>query len=138
MFKTCISVAAVGKAPEIVKKVIDNIGWPISTIIIEPGRVSFYVCYKWYQHYRICAFKMAVKKCEEHSKYYYKSDIYGKRFMQWTKFSSEEFKKAYERFAYEVVRRNPYGRNVETIANEDGDTIGCKISLYNCLRRGSK
>lgn len=61
MFKTCISVAAVGKAPEIVKKVIDNIGWPISTIIIEPGRVSFYVCYKWYQYYRICAFKMAVK-----------------------------------------------------------------------------
>lgn len=138
MFKTCISVAAVGKAPEIVKKVIDNIGWPISTIIIEPGRVSFYVCYKWYQYYRICAFKMAVKKCEERSKYYYKSDIYGKRFMQGTKFSSEEFKKAYERFAYEVVRRNPYGRNVETIANEDGDTIGCKISLYNCLRRGSK
>ena len=138
MFKTCISVAAVGKAPEIVKKAIDNIGWPISTIIIEPGRVSFYVCYKWYQYYRICAFKMAVKKREEYSKYYYKSDIYGKRFMQGTKFSSEEFKKAYERFAYEVVRRNPYGRNVETIVNEDGDRIGCKISMRNWLRRGSK
>lgn len=138
MFKTCISVAAVGKAPEIVKNMINGNGWPICTIIIEPERVSFYVCYKWYQYYRICAFKKAVKDCEERYKYYYKSDIYGKRFMQETKFSSEEFKKAYKRFAYEVVRRNPYGRNVETIVNEDGDTIGCKISMRNWLRRGSK
>lgn len=138
MLKTSVSVAAVGHAPEIVKNMIDRNGWPICTIVVETGRVSFYFYYKWYQYYKVHAFEKAVKDCEERYKYYCKPNIYGKRFMQGTKFSSEEFKKAYERFAYEVVRRNPYGRNVETIANEDGDIIGCKISLYNCLRRGSK
>ena len=131
MFKTCINVAAVGKAPEIVKKMIDEIGWPIATIIYEQDRVSFYVCYKWYQYYKVCTFKKAVKRCEERNKYYYKPDIYGKSLSQETKFSSEEFKKAYKRFAYEVVRRNPYGRNVETIINENGDTIGYKILMGN-------
>lgn len=135
MFKTCISVAAVGKAPDIVKKMIDDIGWPISTIIIEPGRVSFYFCYKWFQYYKVQAFKKAVKRCEERCKYYYKPDIYGKLFSQKTKFSSEEFKKAYTRFAREVIRRNIKGENVEYVVNEDGDTIGCKISVHNNLRR---
>ena len=35
MLKTCISVAAVGKAPEIVKGFIDKYGWPIYAIIIH-------------------------------------------------------------------------------------------------------
>ena len=33
MLKTYVSVAAIGKAPEIVKGFIDKNGWPISTII---------------------------------------------------------------------------------------------------------
>ena len=63
MLKTCISIAAVGKAPDIVKKMIDDIGWPISTIVIESGRVSFYFRYKWYDYYYVHKIKKAVKKC---------------------------------------------------------------------------
>ena len=61
MIKTCISVAAIGKAPEIVKHMIDKIGFPISTIVIEPKRVSFYFCYKWYDYYHVYKIKREVK-----------------------------------------------------------------------------
>jgi len=40
------------------------------------------------------------------NRYYRKPDIYGKPFVQGKSFSSDEFKKAYARFAYEVIRRN--------------------------------
>ena len=119
MFKTCISVAAVGKAPEIVKHMIDENGFPISTIVIEPRRVSFYFRYKWYDYYYVYKIKREVKRCEERYKYYYKPYIYGKRFSQETKFSSEEFKKAYARFAYATVQGYPEGRNGETTVNKE-------------------
>lgn len=143
MFKTCISVASVGKAPDIVKKMIDDIGWPISTIVIELGRVSFYFCYKWFQYYKVQAFKKAVKRCEERCKYYYKPDIYGKLFTQETRQSSKEFAKATTRLANAGLQGNPegeiveyiIGENIEYIVGENGDTIGCKISVHNNLRR---
>lgn len=106
MFKTCISVASVGKAPEIVKNMIDELGWPICTIVIETGRVSIYFYYKWYDYCHVHKIKKVVKECEERYRYYRKPDIYGKPFVQGKSFSSDEFKKAYARFAYEVIRRN--------------------------------
>lgn len=106
MFKTCVSVAAVGKAPEIVKNMIDELGWPICTIVIETGRVSIYFYYKWYDYCHVHKIKKVVKECEERYRYYRKHDIYGKPFVQGKSFSSDEFKKAYTRFAYEVIRRN--------------------------------
>ena len=64
MLKTCISVSAVGKAPEIVKGFIDKNGWPISTIITKPDSVRIYFSYKWFQYCKVRAFKMAVKNYE--------------------------------------------------------------------------
>ena len=119
MFKTCISVTAVGKAPDIVKKIIDEIGFPISTIVIEPERVSFYFCYKWYDYYHVYKIKREVKKCEERCKYYYKPDIYWKLFSKETKFSSEQCTKANARFSYEAIQRDPKGRNGETTVNKE-------------------
>ena len=119
MIKTCINVAAVGKAPEIVKKMIDENGFPISTIVIEPERVSFYFCYKWYDYYHIYKIKREVKRCEERYKYYYKPYIYRKRFTQKTKFYSDKFEKAYARFSYATVQGDPECRNDETTVNKE-------------------
>ena len=77
MFKTCISVAAVGKAPDIVKNMINEMGWPIASIVVELDRVSYYVCYKWYDYFYVNKIKREIRKCEERHKYYYKPDIYG-------------------------------------------------------------
>ena len=76
MPKTCISVSAVGEAPEIVKGFIDKNGWPISTIITKPDSVRIYFSYKWYQYYNVCKVEQAVKRFEKLNKCYYKSDIY--------------------------------------------------------------
>lgn len=100
MFKTCISVAAVGKAPEIVNHMIDKIGFPISTIVIEPRRVSFYFSFKWFQYYKVQVLKKEVKRCEERYKYYYKPYIYGKRFAQETKPYSDKLQEALAECSY--------------------------------------
>ena len=76
MIKTCISVSAVDKAPEIVKGFIDKNGWPISTIITKPDSVRIYFSYKWYQYYNVCKVEQAVKRFEKLNKWYYKPDIY--------------------------------------------------------------
>ena len=76
MPKTCISVSAIGKAPEIVKGFIDKNGWPISTIITKPDSVRIYFSYKWYQYYNVCKVEQAVKRFEKLNKCYYKPDIY--------------------------------------------------------------
>lgn len=76
MPKTCISVSAVGKAPEIVKGFIDKNGWPISTIITKPDSVRIYFSYKWYQYYNVCKVEQAVKRFEKLNKWHYKPDIY--------------------------------------------------------------
>ena len=76
MPKTCISVYAVGKAPEIVKGFIDKNGWPISTIITKPDSVRIYFSYKWYQYYNVCKVEQDVKRFNKLNKCCYKSDIY--------------------------------------------------------------
>ena len=97
MPKTCISVSAVGKAPEIVKGFIDKNGWPISTIITKPDSVRIYFSYKWYQYYNVCKFEQAVKRTEKLNKCYYKSDIYVDDFTKKTAFSAEQYKKSARR-----------------------------------------
>lgn len=135
MFKTCISIAAVGKAPDIAKKVIDEIGWPISTIIIEPGRVSFYFCFKWYDYFYVRKIKREVKRCEERCKYYCKPDIYGGFLSEAELHYLHEDQEATARLIYAAFRKDPKGENVEAIVNESGDVIGCKIRFPWNLRR---
>ena len=119
MFKTCISVAAVGKAPDIIKKIIDEIGFPISTIVIKPGRVNFYFCYKWYDYYHVYKIKREVKKCEERCKYYYKPDIYWKLLSKETKFSSEQCSKSIAGFTNVGIQGYSEDRNGETTVNKE-------------------
>ena len=69
MLKTYVSVAAIGKAPDIVKGFIDKNGWPISTIITKPDSVRIYFSYKWYQYYNVFKVKQAVKRFEKRNKW---------------------------------------------------------------------
>ena len=82
MLKTYVSVAANGKAPEIVKGFIDKNGWPISTIITKPDSVRIYFSYKWYQYYNVYMVKQEVKR-------HYKPN----RFKKFNKFYVDDFTK---------------------------------------------
>ena len=131
MLKTCISVSAVGKAPEIVKGFIDKNGWPISTIITKPYSVRIYFSYKWYQYYNVCKVEQAVKRFEKLNKLnkcYYKSDIYVDDFTKKTAFSADQYKKVCEEFGRTFVIQGGIGcGDVEAITNDDGVVIGYKI-----------
>ena len=130
MLKTCISVSAVGKVPEIVKGFIDKNGWPISTIITKPDSVRIYFSYKWYQYYNVCKVEQAVKRFEKLNKLnkcYYKSDIYVDDFTKKTAFSAEQYKKVCEEFGRTIVIQGDIGcGDVEAITNDDGVVIGYK------------
>lgn len=126
MFKTCISVAAVGKAPDIVKNMIDRMGWPIATIVIELDRVSYYVCYKWYDYFYVNKIKREIRKCEERSRYYYKPDIYGGIFSEAEKRYIEEDRKATTRLVCEAIQKDLKYKNIEAIVNDNGVVIGYK------------
>ena len=131
MPKTCISVSAVGKVPEIVKGFIDKNGLPISTIINKPDSVRIYFSYKWYQYYNVCKVEQAVKRFEKLNKLnkcYYKSDIYVDDFTKKTAFSAEKYKKVCEEFGRTFVIQGGIGcGDVEAITNDDGAVIGYKI-----------
>ena len=127
MPKTCISVSAVGKAPEIVKGFIDKNGWPISTIITKPDSVRIYFSYKWYQYYNVYKVEQAVKRFEKLNKWYYKPDIYVDDFTKKTEFSAEQYKKFLEEFSRAIVIQGDIGcGDVEAITNDDGVVIGYK------------
>ena len=128
MPKTCISVSAVGKEPEIVKGFIDKNGWPISTIITKQDSVRIYFSYKWYQYYNVCKVEQAVKRFEKLNKWYYKPDIYVDDFTKKTAFSAEQYKKVLEEFGRTIVIQEGIGcRDAEAITNDDGVVIGYKI-----------
>ena len=131
MSKTCISVSAIGKAPEIVKGFIDKNGWPISTIITKPDSVRIYFSYKWYQYYNVCKVEQAVKRFEKLNKlnkWNYKSDIYVDDFTKKTALSAEQYKKVCEEFGRAFVIQGDIGcGDVEAITNDDGVVIGYKI-----------
>ena len=127
MPKTCISVSAVGKAPEIVKGFIDKNGWSISTIITNPDSVRIYFSYKWYQYYNVCKVEQAVKRFEKLNKWYYKPDIYVDDFTKKTAFSAEQYKKVLEEFGRTIVIQGDIGYgDVEAITNDDDVVIGYK------------
>ena len=127
MLKTYVSVADIGKAPEIVKGFIDKNGWPISTIITKPDSVSIYFSYKWYQYYNVFKVKQAVKRFEKRNKWYYKPSIYADDFTKKTAFSTKQYKKALEEFANTTfIQGGIRCRNVEAITNKDGTIIGYK------------
>lgn len=128
MPKTCISVSAVGKAPEIVKGFIDKNGWPISTIITKPDSVRIYFSYKWYQYYNVYKVEQAVKRFEKLNNWDYKPNIYVDDFTKKTAFSEEQYKKFLEEFSRAIVIQGDIGcGDVEAITNDDGAVIGYKI-----------
>ena len=127
MIKTCISVDAVGKAPEIVKGFIDKYGWPIYAIITKPDSVRIYFSYKWYQYHNVFKVKQAVKRFEKRNKWYYKPSIYVDDFTKKTAFSAEQYKKVFEEFALTIFIQGGIGcGDVEVITNDDGVVIGYK------------
>ena len=127
MPKTCISVSAVGKAPEIVKGFIDKNGWPISTIITKPDSVRIYFSYKWYQYYNVYKVEQAVKRFEKLNKWHYKPNIYVDDFTKKTAFSAEQYKNFLEEFSRAIVIQGDIGcGDVEAITNDDDAVIGYK------------
>lgn len=127
MLKTCISVAAVGKAPEIVKGFIDKYGWPIYAIITKPDSVRIYFSYKWYQYHNVFKIKQAVKRFEKRNKWHYKPSIYADDFTKKTSCSAEQCKKALTEFDNTIVLQGGIGcGDVEAITNDDGVVIGYK------------
>ena len=127
MPKTCISVSAVGKAPEIVKGFIDKNGWPISTIITKLDSVRIYFSYKLYQYYNVYKVEQAVKRFEKLNKWHYKPNIYVDDFTKKTAFSAEQYKKFLEEFSRAIVIQGDIGcGDVEAITNDDDVVIGYK------------
>ena len=127
MLKTYVSVATIGKAPEIVKGFIDKNGWPISTIITKQDSVKIYFSYKWCQYHNVFKVKQAVKRFEKRNKWHHKPSIYVDDFTKKTEFSTEQYKKALKEFANTTfIQGGIRCRNVETITNKDGTIIGYK------------
>ena len=127
MPKTCISVSAVGKAPEIAKGFIDKNGWPISTIITKPDSVRIYFSYKWFQYGEVRELKKAVKNYAKRFKYYDRTSIPKYLFAQETRPSSDKLQEALTEFSYTAAVQGGIGcGDVEAITNDDGVVIGYK------------
>lgn len=127
MFKTCIIVPRVGQVPDTINHILDDIGWHVDTIIFEPDQVSFYVRYKWYQYYKVCAFKKAVKNYAKRVTYYDSTSIPRYLFAQETRPSSDKLQEALAEFSYTAaVQGSIRCGDVEAIVNDDGIVIGYK------------
>ena len=127
MLKTYVSVAAIGKAPEIVKGFIDKNGWPISTIITKPDSVRIYFSYKWYQYYNVYTVKQEVKKHYKPNRFKKLNKFYVDDFTKKTALSSEQYKKELKEFADTIdIQGVIRCGDVEAITNDDGVVIGYK------------
>ena len=127
MLKTYVSVAAIGKAPEIVKGFIDKNGWPISTIITKPDSVRIYFSYKWYQCYNVRTVKQEVKRHYKPNRFKKLNKFYVDDFTKKTALSSEQYKKELEEFANTIdIQGCIRCGDVEAITNDDGVVIGYK------------
>ena len=116
MFKTCIIVPKVGQAPDIINHILDDIGWHVDTIIFEPDQVSFYVRYKWYQYYKVCTFKKAVKNYAKRVTYYDRTSIPKYLFAQETRPYSDKLQEALAEFSYTAaVQGGIRCRDIEAI-----------------------
>ena len=127
MLKTYVSVAAIGKAPEIVKGFIDKNGWPISTIITKPDSVRIYFSYKWYQYYNVFKVKQEVKRHYKPNRFKKLNKFYVDDFTKKTEFSADQCKKELEEFANTIdIQGVIRCGDVEAITNDDGVVIGYK------------
>lgn len=127
MFKTCIIVPRVGQVPDTINHILDDIGWHVDTIIFEPDQVSFYVRYKWYQYYKVCAFKKAVKNYAKRITYYDRTSIPRYLFAQETRPYSDKLQEALAEFSYAAAVQGGFEcRNVKDIMNKNSVTIGYK------------
>nr|DAG63463.1 MAG TPA: hypothetical protein [Caudoviricetes sp.] len=111
MFKTCIIVPRYGKAPDIINHTLDVIGFHVDTIIYETNRVSFYVRYKWYQYYKVCSFKKAVKNYVNNLKYKSAANTFYHLLALQKRASTEQFAKAISRFTKAGFQGNPGNSN---------------------------
>ncbi len=94
MFKTCIIVPRTGEVPDIINHTLDVIGFHVDTIIYETDQVSFYVRYKWYEYYKVYAFKKAVKNYVNKLRYQSAVDTLNRILTPEKRVSSEQFAKA--------------------------------------------
>ena len=99
MFKTCIIVPRTGEVPDIINHTLDVIGFRVDTIIYETDQVSFYVSYKWYEYYKVCAFKKAVKNYVSKLRYQSAADTFNRVLTSKKRVSSEQFAKSISAFA---------------------------------------
>lgn len=111
MFKTCIIVPRVGQAPDIINHALDDASFHVDTIIYETDQVSFYVRYKWYQYYKVCAFKKAVKDCVDKFRYQSATNKLKYVLSGQEHVSSEEFTKELTRFTNAGVQGNSESSN---------------------------
>lgn len=99
MFKTCIIVPRAVQTPDIINHALDDASFHVDTIIYETDQVSFYVRYKWYQYYKVCAFKKAVKDCVDKFRYQSAADTLNRVLTSKKRVSSEQFAKSISAFA---------------------------------------
>lgn len=111
MFKTCISVPRAGQTPDIINHTLDAIGFDVDTIIYETDQVSFYVCYKWYEYYKVCAFKKAVKNYVDKLRYQSAANTLRNVLASQKRASTEQFAKAISRFTKAGIQVNPKRKN---------------------------
>ena len=127
MLKTYVSVAAIGKAPEIVKGFIDKNGWSISTIITKQDSVRIYFSYKWYQYYNGYKVKQEVKRYYKPNRFKKLNKFYVDDFTKKTAFSAEQCKKELEEIDNQIdIQGVIRCGDVEAITNDDGVVIGYK------------
>lgn len=111
MFKACISVPRAGQTPDIINHTLDVIGFDVDTIIYETDQVSFYVCYKWYEYYKVCAFKKAVKNYVDKLRYQSAANTLRNVLASQKRASTEQFAKAISRLTKSGIQVNPKGKN---------------------------
>ena len=111
MFKTCIIVPRTGQTPDIINHTLDVIGFHVDTIIYETDKVSFYVGYKWYEYYKVCSFKKAVKNYVNKLIYKSATDTLRHVLAEQKRTSTEQFRKALSRFAKAGIQGNPENSN---------------------------
>lgn len=111
MFKTCIIVPRAGQTPDIINHTLDVIGFYVDTIIYETDKVSFYVSYKWYEYYKVCAFKKAVKNYVNKLRYQSAADAFDRVLAPKKRVPSEQFAKSISAFAKSGIQGSPENSN---------------------------
>lgn len=115
MLKTCIIVPRAGQTPDIINHALDDASFHVDTIIYETDQVSFYVRYKWYQYYKVCAFKKAVKDCVDKFRYQSATNKLKYVLSGQERVSSEQLTRALSRFAKAGIQGSTEEKNEKVI-----------------------